>query len=322
MQLETFQFREGTRVKYTVEWPSAAKIAGQQFGKPEENEGKRLWDLYEKHNAVLWDASTFHAYCVRSFVRQCDAILVGTSVADFSQSSLDKLISALRYRGNSNATINRKLSAVSKLLKKGFAMGEIRSLPEFRRLKERTGRIRFLEVHEEKALFSAIARQSDWYFQLSVFLVDTGARLGEAIGLRWNDLNGGRATFWLTKSGKSRTIPLTSRACNVVEENSMRDQGPFIGIKQYQFRAVWNEAKKSVGLGNDPDVVPHILRHTCASRLVRGGVDMRRVQTWLGHQSLQMTMRYAHCQRRCKTRPLGGAKVGHLAPQAGNVGRA
>ncbi|WP_197524382.1 hypothetical protein [Novosphingobium resinovorum] len=28
------------------------------------------------------------------------------------------------------------------------------------------------------------------------------------------------------------------------------------------------------------------------------------------------------CQRRSKTRPLGGAKVGHLAPQAGNGGRA
>ena len=39
---------------------------------------------------------------------------------------------------------------------------------------------------------------------------------------------------------------------------------------------------------------PHILRHTCASRLVRGGVDIRRVQMWLGHQTLQMTMRYAH----------------------------
>ena len=25
-----------------------------------------------------------------------------------------------------------------------------------------------------------------------------------------------------------------------------------------------------------------------------GGVDLRRVQTWLGHQTLQMTMRYAH----------------------------
>ena len=30
----------------------------------------------------------------------------------------------------------------------------------------------------------------------------------------------------------------------------------------------------------------------------------------------------AVCQRRSKTRPLGGAKVGHLAPQAGNGGRA
>src|SRR5690606_27121458 len=103
-----------------------------------------------------------------------------------------------------------------------------------------------------------------------------------------------RATFWLTKSGRSRTVPLTARARAAVEANTGRGQGPFIGIKQYQFRAVWNDAKKQVGLGDDPDVVPHVLRHTCASRLVRGGIDMRRVQTWLGHQSLQMTMRYAH----------------------------
>ena len=49
-----------------------------------------------------------------------------------------------------------------------------------------------------------------------------------------------------------------------------------------------------VGLGDDKDVVPHILRHTCASRLVQGGIDIRRVQMWLGHQTLSMTMRYAH----------------------------
>jgi site-specific recombinase XerD len=47
-------------------------------------------------------------------------------------------------------------------------------------------------------------------------------------------------------------------------------------------------------LGDEEDVVPHILRHTCASRLVRGGIDLRRVQMWLGHQTLEMTMRYAH----------------------------
>ena len=61
-----------------------------------------------------------------------------------------------------------------------------------------------------------------------------------------------------------------------------------------RYRALWNEAKAEVGLGTDHQVVPHILRHTCASRLVQGGIDIRRVQMWLGHQTLQMTMRYAH----------------------------
>jgi site-specific recombinase XerD len=70
--------------------------------------------------------------------------------------------------------------------------------------------------------------------------------------------------------------------------------GPFGKIKQYQFRAVWHQSRGAIGLGADTELVPHCLRHTCASRLVRGGVDIRRVQMWLGHQTLQMTMRYSH----------------------------
>lgn len=279
---------------YTLQWSLASPSDKRKISSQSAGERHSLWQLYLRHGGILWDENTFHAYCVRAFIRECDAILDGKPAAGICQDDLDHLVSTMRSRGNSNATINRKLSALSKLLKKGLKTGEVRSLPEIRRLKEKAGRVRFLEYHEEEALFSAIREQSDWYFQLSVFLVDTGARLGEAIGLRWNDINKHRATFWLTKSGRSRTIPLTSRACTAVTGNCARSQGPFADIKPSQYRATWNEAKKSVGLSDDPDIVPHILRHTCASRLVRGGVDMRRVQTWLGHQSLQMTMRYAH----------------------------
>lgn len=248
--------------------------------------------LFQQYADILWEEGS-HKYNVTSFIGELDEILLGGSFLSFTQDMLDSLIAALRKRGNSNATINRKMAALSKLLRKAFKMGDIHSLPEFRRQKERAGRIRFLEYDEEDRLFAAIQARSDLYYRFCIFLVDTGARLGEGINLRWNDINEGRATFWITKSGRSRSVPLTVRA-NVAVSRQGAKLGPFCDVDQQQFRAAWNAAKRDAGLISDVDVVPHVLRHTCASRLVRGGIDIRRVQMWLGHQTLQMTMRYAH----------------------------
>lgn len=250
-------------------------------------------ELFAAYGPILWDEGR-HKENVKSFLGEIDEIFLNQRFSTFSQESLDDLIGTLRERGNSNATINRKMAALSKLLRKACKMGDIYSLPEFRRQKERSGRIRFLEIDEEERLFAEIRLRSEHYWQLSVFLVDTGARLGEATGLHWNDVHDGTATFWLTKSGRSRTVPLTERVRDILRSMEREKSGPFGKIKQYQFRAVWHEAKAAVGLGTDSELVPHCLRHTCASRLVRGGVDIRRVQMWLGHQTLQMTMRYSH----------------------------
>ena len=241
-----------------------------------------------------------HKYNVKSFIGEINEILLGRRFSTFDQETLDDLIITLRNRGNSNATINRKMAALSKLLRKASKMGTIHSLPEFRRQKERGGRIRFLEFEEEDRLFAAVRMRSEDSYRLCVFLVDTGCRLGEAIGIIWNDIQDSRATFWLTKSGRSRTVPLTDRAIEVLKLPSSADpgyrrpKGPFAMLDQPKFRAIWNDAKAEIGLGTDDQVVPHVLRHTCASRLVQGGIDIRRVQMWLGHQTLQMTMRYAH----------------------------
>lgn len=252
-----------------------------------------LSHLTAQYISILWDEGS-HKTNVRSFLGEICEILGGQRFSVFTQEMLDSVIGTLRERGNSNATINRKMAALSKLLRKACKMGDIYNLPEFRRQKERQGRIRFLEAEEELRLFSAIRARCEDSYRLSIFLVDTGCRLGEAIGLSWNDLQNTRSTFWLTKSGRSRTVPLTARAQEVVRIPHGRLKGPFAMHNQVRFRSIWNDAKAEVGLGADDQVVPHILRHTCASRLVRGGIDIRRVQIWLGHQTLSMTMRYAH----------------------------
>ncbi len=250
-------------------------------------------ELFQRYVDTLWEPGN-HKYNVTAFIGELDEILLRKRFSVFSQDLLDNLISALRNRGNSNATINRKMAALSKLLRKAHKMGDIYSLPEFKRQKERAGRLRFLEPDEEKRLFHHIGLQSQLYLNFSIFLVDTGARLGEAISLKWNDINAARATFWVTKSGRSRTVPLTTRAQQALEQVPHTTSGPFSTVNPQKYRAAWNIAKDGIGLAQDSDVVPHILRHTCASRLVRGGIDLRRVQMWLGHQTLEMTMRYAH----------------------------
>jgi len=258
----------------------------------------RLSELFDAYKDVLWDDGR-HKYNTTAFIGELDEILSGQRFSAFGQDTLDSLTLTLRQRGNSNATINRKMAALGKLLRKAHKMGDIHSLPEFRRQKEGAGRIRFLEPDEEDRLFAAIRYRSLDAYRLSVFLVDTGCRLGEAIGLIWNDIQDTRVSFWLTKSGRSRSVPLTCRAAESVrkppfELGKPRHKGPFSMLTQPQFRAIWNDAKTDIGLGQDTQVVPHVLRHTCASRLVQGGIDLRRVQMWLGHQTLQMTMRYSH----------------------------
>ena len=141
-----------------------------------------LKDLTAQYIGILWDEGS-HKTNVRSFLGEISEILIGERFSVFTQEMLDSVIGTLRERGNSNATINRKMAALSKLLRKACKMGDIYNLPEFRRQKERQGRIRFLEAEEEQRLFSAIRTRCEDSYRLSVFLVDTGCRLGEAIGL-------------------------------------------------------------------------------------------------------------------------------------------
>lgn len=240
---------------YTISYETSAVRLVQNYS---------IRELLEKYGDILWESGR-HKYNVTSFLGEINEILLGRQFSVFGDEALDFVLGTLRERGNSNATINRKMAALSKLLRKALKMGDLHSLPEFRRQRERAGRIRFLEWDEEDRLFQAIARRSPDAHRLAVFLVDTGCRLGEGLGVVWNDLSHGRVTFWLTKSGRSRTVPLTVRAQGATT-CEVRLKGPFAMLSAVHFRAIWNEAKLEVGLGDDIQVVPHILRHTCPSR--------------------------------------------------------
>ena len=252
-----------------------------------------IHSIYERYHSVLWEEAP-HKRNVEAFIFEIDRFMRSNEIARFDDDLVDRLIVHYRREGNSNATINRKLAAFYKLLRKAERAGLIKRLPTYVRLPERNARIRFLTPDEERVLLRKLGGRDMIYRHLCVFLTDTGARVGEALGLKHGDVHGGKATFWVTKSGRSRTVPLTDRAVRVLADQARRPGGPFLHVRYQRFRYHWNAVKKEMGLKDDRQFVPHMLRHTCASRLVQAGIDLRRVQAFLGHRTIQMTLRYAH----------------------------
>lgn len=52
-------------------------------------------------------------------------------------------------------------------------------------------------------------------------------------------------------------------------------------------------------------VTPHVLRHSCAMRLLGAGVDIAVIALWLGHESVRTTDIYQHADLALKERALG-----------------
>lgn len=52
---------------------------------------------------------------------------------------------------------------------------------------------------------------------------------------------------------------------------------------------IYDNADNEISL-KDSDVTPHIFRHTYATNLYYGGVDIKTAQYLLGHSSIQVTM--------------------------------
>lgn len=253
-----------------------------------------LVNLWNAYSDILWEPSDHKNTC-KGYAYELQSIIEQHRVEKFDTRLIDLITSSLRAKGNKNSTVNRKLACLSKLLRKHHRNGEIDRLPDIRKLPERNGRIRFLDQHEEVAILANLDRIDEAYGLLARFLIDTGARVGEALQLRWCDVVEGHATFWETKGNTPRTVPLTERAVEVLKSRrGITPAGPFSDIRYANFRNAWLKSRKRAGLGGDPQVVPHILRHTCASRLAQNGVDIKRIQEFLGHKSLTMTLRYAH----------------------------
>lgn len=218
-------------------------------------------------------------------------------IEDIDRTKIKELVVKLKEKGSAPSTINSKLATLSRLLEYAVEEGLLNEKPTIRFQKLSQGRVRSLTKEEEDKIIGGLSL--DLYRHYANFLLYTGCRVSEALKLEWSDIDGDVVTFWRTKTDRPRSVPLAAKAKEALAWTKAQGwKRPFEGIVYISFLHAWNRSKKKAGLEHDKQVVPHILRHTCATRLGKGNgkskMDPLRLQAWLGHSTLQMTARYTH----------------------------
>lgn len=171
---------------------------------------------------------------------------------------------------------------------------------------EAPGRARFLTGDEAAAL---VAKARGHLKDLILTALHTGGRLSEVLSLKRQDIDLDTGVLYFdqtnTKNARQREIPIDPELREVLaarlKVRSIHDRGDgylftWGGKAMSSVKTGFMKARNDAGLpGRGADKVTfHTLRHTFASWFMMNGGDIYRLQGYMGHQSIELTQRYAH----------------------------
>ena len=214
-------------------------------------------------------------------------------------------------RGISATSRSRKLSAIKSFYKyltirtKQLTENPVADL-EYPKLRKSLPR--YLTFKESAALLQAVsgANAKRDYAILMMFL-NCGIRRSELVGLNLNDVYEDRIRV-IGKGNKERFVYFGSSCRKAIEaylpernKQVLSDNRALFGSRdsnRISVTAVHRLVKKALlKAGLDPELYSaHKLRHTAATMMLSGGVDVKTVQEVLGHENLNTTQIYTHIE--------------------------
>lgn len=226
---------------------------------------------------------------------------------------IDEFIIYLSQNTFENTSIQRKISSVSLYLKFLKLEKLIDENPSRFLIRPRTGsRLPlYLTVEEVERFIDSFDEQKACGIRdraLFELMYSCGLRVSEICDLNIDDVFIDEKLVKVTGKGdKQRLVPMGARAIQNINDylekgrpqlvKSIKQNAMFLNFRGERItrKGIWKNLKQNMQLlGIRKEVTVHTLRHSFATHLVQNGADIRYVQSFLGHKSINTTEIYAH----------------------------
>lgn len=249
------------------------------------------------------------AHNVEAYLRKRILPAIGRKALDeVTPQDVAALRRKLQAEGLANGTVNRHLATLRAMFNQAhkWELYEGKNPASSPGMLRETHRDKYLSPAETQALFRALAADKDeTAASVLALLIVTGARRGEALKAKWENVDLERCILTVprSKSGSTRHIPLSPVAVAILQrqlaKRAIHPENPYVfpsarraGQPVEGVRGAWRRAREAAGLPEDLRI--HDLRHSFASALANAGTPLNEIGTVLGHSQLSTTQRYAH----------------------------
>ena len=302
--------RQGNpRVARQIEAAYRTKLAKGVVGIEERTPAPTLKTFAQRFIDTIQVRSAAKPRTVEFYAQQLARLL---DFEPLASAKLDKIDESLiegfvQYRRQqvSPASVNRALATLRRLLRLAYEWRVIDRVPRIRLLPGERNREFVLSQEQERQY---LERAPQPLQDIAILILDTGLRVGEALGLEWRDIhiepvNGARFGYLRIREGKSRyarrNIPLTDRVKAVLQ--SRNDQHESLWVFSVNGgRPMLNSSLDHVHKGlrqplkTSEEFVLHSRRYTYGTRLGESGADAFTIMRLMGHSSVTVSQRYVH----------------------------
>jgi integrase len=284
-------------------WEEARQCLTEALGRAKEEAKLKPGELPECRDSFADVANKFLAYqkprlTPKSYTREAGIVahlkaFFPGPLAEVNSLRISEFLT-MRLGKVGKSCVRKELNSLKHLFR--LACGEWKLLPRFANpcLEVQSPR-----VHDERTQHLSpdqfrrlLAASPDNVRPIFALLTATGMRRGELLDCRWKRVDGSRILLPTSKNGEPKEIHLNTFAQKVLESvpQGEPEDSLFPDITPEAVSMAFHRVCKLLGFA---DIRLHDLRHTFATWLRQGGVELDVIAAQLGHKDLRMTKRYA-----------------------------